>query len=318
MRTTSQRATARRWWMLLLLSLGFVELTLNWFDIASAFPALSQQFRLQIPQLALLISVFIAGYAIFHIPTGFLAYRFGVRNILLAGLLLESLGSIAIAFAPDYTWLVVLRFVTGIGGSFFVGCGFSMVTSWFRGRELALAMGIAGGGAFALGSALGLFAWVGIVQSTSWPVALVIGGVAGLVVFLLSLLFLRAPNDEAARLNTHHFSWSAVGRVLGNRDLWFLGLCFFGIYGAGLTLDQLISEYVGIVYHVPAATGGLMAAVLTLMAVPGSIIGGFLSDRVKRLKPVIVIPWIIMGLGFIVLPFVNVSGLWVLIVVMGA
>ncbi len=91
-----------RWWMLLILSLGFVSLTLNWFDVASAFPALGQQFHLQIPQLALLISLFIAGYGIFHIPTGFLTYRFGLRNILLAGLLIEALGAIASAFAPNY------------------------------------------------------------------------------------------------------------------------------------------------------------------------------------------------------------------------
>lgn len=90
MKTISQRATPQRWWMLFILSLGFVVLTLNWFNIASAFPALAQQFHLQIPQLVLLISLFIAGYGIFHIPSGFLAYRFGLRSILLAGLLIES------------------------------------------------------------------------------------------------------------------------------------------------------------------------------------------------------------------------------------
>ena len=79
--------------------------------------------------LAHLISLFLAGYGIFHIPTGFLTYRFGLRNVLLAGILIESLGGIATAFAPSYGWLEVLRFITGIGASFFVGCGFAMVTS---------------------------------------------------------------------------------------------------------------------------------------------------------------------------------------------
>src|SRR5215469_13051645 len=64
----SQREAAMRWWMLLILSLGFVELTLNWLDISAAFPALSQQFHLQIPQVAVLISLFVAGYGLFHIP----------------------------------------------------------------------------------------------------------------------------------------------------------------------------------------------------------------------------------------------------------
>jgi ACS family D-galactonate transporter-like MFS transporter len=105
MKAVSQRATPQRWWMLFILSLGFVALTLNWFDIASAFPALAQQFHLQIPEVVLLISFFIAGYGIFHIPAGFLASRFGLRNVLLTGLLIEALGAIASAFAPNYAWL---------------------------------------------------------------------------------------------------------------------------------------------------------------------------------------------------------------------
>src|SRR6516225_1716486 len=100
--SVSQRGTSMRWWMLLLISLGIIELTLNWFNVAAAFPALGQQFHLQIPQLTALISLFIAGYAIFHIPAGMLAYRIGVKNTLLFGLLVESLAGIACAFAPSF------------------------------------------------------------------------------------------------------------------------------------------------------------------------------------------------------------------------
>src|SRR5260370_10619762 len=313
----SQRATPMRWWMLTILSIGFVALTLNWFDIASAFPALGQQFQLQIPQLALLISLFIAGYGIFHIPTGFLAYRFGLRNVLLAGLLIEALGAIASAFAPSYAWLGVLRVITGIGGSFFVGCAFSMVTSWFRGRELALALGIATGGAFTFGIALALFVWVIVVQASGWSTALALGGVFGLLAFLFTLIFLRVPNDEQEQLAAGRFSWTAVGRVLGNRDLWLLGVSFIGLYGASFALSQLLNVYVPLVYHVPETTSGLMAAVLMLTAIPGAILGGYLFDRTKRAKLVIIVPWLVTGLGLILFPFVNLPGVWIMMVVLG-
>jgi len=306
-----------RWWMLLILSVDFVALTLNWFDVASAFPALGQQFHLQIPQLALLISLFFAGYGIFHIPSGFLAYRFGVKNTLLAGMLLESLGAIACAFAPNYGWLELLRIITGIGASLFVGCGFAMVTSWFRGRELALAMGIAAGGAFTLGAAIGLFVWVGVVMSWGWPVALATGGIVGLITCLLSLIFLRLPGEEQEQLAAGHFSWVAVGRVLGNRDLWFMGVSLIGLYGASFTAAQLLSTYVSIVYHASEATGGLMAAVLTLSAIPGSIIGGYLFDRAKRVKLVIILPFLLGGLGLIIFPFVGLTGTWIMVIWLG-
>ncbi|GEM_PF-973508 len=316
--TVSMRGTATRWWMLLLISLGVIELTLNWFNIAAAFPALGQQFRLQVPQLATLISLFIAGYAIFHIPAGMLAYRIGVKNTLVLGLLVESLAGIACAFAPNYGTLAALRFITGAGGSFFIGAAFALITSWFRGRELALAMGIAGGGAFALGETLGIAGWTGVVMAAGWSMALIIAGVSGVVVSVLSFLFLRVPSEEAERLAAGNFSWLAVRRVLGNRDLWFLGLCFFGVYGMGLTTAQLLATYVGIVYHMPQSIGGLISGVFVLMSIPGSIIGGYFADRTSRLRSVIVVPWIVMGAVLALFSFLGLTGVWIMVVVAGA
>jgi MFS transporter, ACS family, D-galactonate transporter len=318
MNIASQRVTSKRWWMLLLLSLGIVALTLNWFDVAAAFPALGQQFHLQISQLSALIALFIAGYAIFHIPAGMLAYRIGLKNTLLLGLLIESLGGIATAFAPSYGWLAALRFLTGAGGSFIIGAAFAIITSWFRERELALAMGIAGGGAFALGQILGISVWVGVIQATGWSTALIIGGVFGLIVCALSFLFLRVPDHEAEQLAAGNFSWKAIGRVLSNRDLWFLGLSFFGIYGVGLTTAQLLTTYVGVTYHVSENTGGLIAALYVVMSIPGAIIGGYFADRAPRLKAVIIVPWIVMGVVLALFSFLGLTGTWIMAVVAGA
>jgi ACS family D-galactonate transporter-like MFS transporter len=307
-----------RWWMLLLISLGIIELTLNWFNIAAAFPALGQQFHLQVPQLATLISLFIAGYAIFHIPAGILSYRIGVKNTLLFGLLIESLAGIACAFAPSFGWLAALRFIAGAGGSFFIGAAFALVTSWFRGRELALAMGIAGGGAFSLGEMLGIAGWAGVIQATGWSMALMIAGVSGVIVCVLSFLCLRVSSEEQEQLAAGDFSWKAVGRVLSNRDLWLLGLSFFGIYGIGLTTAQLLATYVGIVYHVSESTGGLISAVFVVMSIPGSIIGGYLADRTSRLKMVIIMPWIVMGIILALFSFLGLTGVWIMAVIAGA
>ncbi len=318
MNMVSQKDASQRWWMLLLLSLTLLVLTLNWFDISAAFPQLGQQFHLNISQLSNLIALFILGFAIFHIPAGMLAYRIGVKNTLLIGLLLESLGGIACAFASNYAWLLVLRFLTGVGGTFIIGMTLSLVTSWFRGRELALAMGLSGGVAFTLGEAIALFGWVGVIQATGWPTAIAIGGGIGLVIFVLCLLFLRVPAHEAEHLTAGEFNWKAMRRVLGNRDLWLVGLSFFGVYGAGLTTAQLLITYLGQVYHLPTASAGLIAAVYVLMAIPGSIIGGFVGDRTRNLRAVFVIPWVVLGLTLALFSFLGFTGVWIMVIVAGA
>jgi MFS transporter, ACS family, D-galactonate transporter len=103
----------------------------------------------------------------------------------------------------------------------------------------------------------------------------------------------------------------------GNRGLWLLGVAFAGLYGAGFTLAQLLNVYVPLVYHVPETTSGLLAAVLTLSAIPGSILGGYFFDRAKRPKLVIIIPWLVAGLALIIFPFVNLAGLWVMVILLG-
>ena len=317
MSMASQREASSRWWMLVLLSLTLLALTLNWFDISAAFPQIGQQFQLNISQLSNLIALFILGFAIFHVPAGMLAYRIGVKNTLLVGLLLESLGGIACAFAPNYAWLAVLRFLTGVGASFIVGMTLALITSWFRGRELALALGIAAGAAFTLGQAIALFGWIGVVQATGWTTSIILGGVVGLVIFVLCLLFLKVPSHEAEQLAAGTFEWKALRRVLGNRDLWFIGLSFFGVYGAGLTTAQLLTTYLGQVYHLPISSGGLIAAVYVLMSIPGSIIGGFLADRGNNLRAVFAVPWIVMGVVLALFSFLGFAGVWIMVLVAG-
>ncbi len=318
MNNAIQKEASTRWWMLVLLSLTLLVLTLNWFDVAAAFPQIGQQFHLDVSQLSNLIAFFILGFAIFHIPAGILAYRIGVKNTLLIGLLLESLGGIACAFAPNYAWLLVLRFLTGAGASFIVGMTLALITSWFRGRELALAMGISAGACFTLGEAIALFGWVGVIGATGWSTSILIGGVFGLVVFVLCLLFLRVPSHEAVQLAAGKLNWSAVRRVLSNRDLWLVGLSFFGVYGAGLTTAQLLTTYLSQVYHLPLSTGGLISAVFVLMAIPGSVVGGLLADRTKNLRAVFAVPWVVLGVVLALFSPLGLAGVWIMVLIAGA
>ena len=62
-----------RWGMLAVISLGIIALTLNWFDVATAFPLIGAQFGVGLGPLSFLISLYIVGYGLSHIPGGMLA-----------------------------------------------------------------------------------------------------------------------------------------------------------------------------------------------------------------------------------------------------
>jgi MFS transporter, ACDE family, multidrug resistance protein len=83
--------------------------------IQPALPALSQPFRVSDAQLSWIMTLFTAP-AIFLSPIfGLIADLYGRRLLLAYGLMMFGLFGAAMAFAPNYTWLLVFRTLQGIG-----------------------------------------------------------------------------------------------------------------------------------------------------------------------------------------------------------
>ncbi len=85
--------------------------------IQPALPALTAPFGVSDSELALVMTVY-TGPAIFLSPIfGVIADLYGRRLLLAWGLALFGLSGAAIAFAPTFTWLLVLRGIQGVGFS---------------------------------------------------------------------------------------------------------------------------------------------------------------------------------------------------------
>lgn len=302
---------AARWTMLAVVSLGFLSLTLNWFDIAAAFGLIAPDLQVGIPQLALLISLFVIGYGVAHIPGGILATRIGMKRTLVAGVLLEGLAGIGSGLATNYPVLAIFRVVAGIGGSIFIAVAFGAVTVWFQGRELSLALGVSGGAAFSIGVAVGLYVWTFVQAAIGWHLALVVGGVIGLGVALVTAAVFRTP-EGATTLAGVAITRAGLREALGHRDLWIYGAALLGGYGAYFTTSQLLAEYAITERGFGPVAGGLLAALIGLAGIPGSIVGGMLADRSRNTRAFVLGPLLIIAVLLVLIPFVPAAGLWVL------
>ena len=308
--------TLRPWWMLVIISLGFVELTLNWFDIASGFGVIGKDLGVGLPQLGLLVSLFLLGYGIFHIPTGFLATKWGLKNTMVAGLVIESLGGLVSGLCYTYPSLAFMRFVTGIGGSLFVGCGFAMTNVWFKEKHTALALGISGGTAFGLGAAIGLFPWVSVVQQLGWHMSLVTGGIVGLAIAVITQIFMKTPPDHDGLFGAR-ITRESLRHTLGSRDLWMVGLGIMGGYGAYFTATQLLAEYVISAHHFSPSQAGALSAIMVLAGIPGSIIGGWWSDKAGRRIPFLIYPIWIMAVALLLTIVAQGLLIWIIAFAVG-
>lgn len=137
--------------------------------ISIALLVLTKQWNLDGAQTALLGSSALIGAVIGGISAGLLADRFGRRLILIIDFITYIVASIGSAVAPDYTWLVIFRFIVGLG----IGADFAVIFPYLaetrpveiRGRSMAMVMLAANfgmviaygfGGAFLL---LGPYGW---------------------------------------------------------------------------------------------------------------------------------------------------------------
>jgi ACS family D-galactonate transporter-like MFS transporter len=298
-----------RWVMLATVSLGVIALTLNWFDVATAFPLIGAQFNVGLGSLSNLISLFIIGYGLAHIPGGMLASRIGLKETLVLGLTVQAMAGIASGLSQTYIELAICRVLAGIGGSVFATVGFAVVVVWFRAKDVTLALGLFGGAAFSIGVALALYVWVYVQRATSWHTSLILAGVFELLVTLATLLVFQVPAG-APKLGGARFDRGAVRVTLSSRDLWIYGVALIGGYGAYFTTSQLFSEYVTEDRHLAASTGGLLSALIALAGVPASMVGGYWADRSDNLRTFVVGSLLAVAALLALVPFVPTAVLW--------
>src|ERR1700685_4118948 len=185
-----------RWPMLAVLSLGIVALTLHWFDVATAFPLIGAEFKVGLGSLGLLISLYIVGYGLTHIPGGVLATKIGMKRTLVLGLLVQGAAGIMSGLSHSYVELAISRIASGVGGSVFVAMTAASMVVWFREKEVTFALGVTGGAAFSAGAALALYGWLYVQRSVGWHISMILAGAFELLVLVVTLVAFKVPEGD--------------------------------------------------------------------------------------------------------------------------
>ena len=298
-----------RWGMLAVISLGIFALTLNWFDVATAFPLIGAEFKVGLGPLSLLISLYIVGYGLSHIPGGMLSTSIGMKKTLVLGLVVQGLAGIMSGLSYSYDELAFFRVVSGIGGSVFVAMTAAAMVVWFRDKEVTFALGVTGGAAFSAGAAFALYVWLYLQRAIGWHASLALAGVLELLVAVVMIVAFRIPEGDRS-LGGVSFDRAALRASIMSRDLWIYGLALLGGYGAYFTTSQLFSEYVTLDRQSEPSSGGLLSALILLAGIPGSVLGGYCADRSTRLRLFVIGPLFVVAGLLALIPVVPNDALW--------
>lgn len=157
-------------------------------------PSIAASFGITVPQALQTGTFFFLGMLVGAFTFGRLADRIGRRPVLFIAIILDAICGVASAFAPDLHWLLVARFLTGLGVGGTLPVDYAMMAEFLpsdrRGRWLVLLEGF-----WAVGTvALALLALVaGSQGGEPWRTIFFVTGLPALVGVVLRFYVPESP-----------------------------------------------------------------------------------------------------------------------------
>src|SRR3954453_3493944 len=119
----------RRWWALGALMTAVILVGLDTTVLNVALPTLATSLRASTAELQWIIDAFILALAGLMLPLGVLGDRIGRRGLLLAGVTVFTLGSLAAAYAGSPGALIATRAAMGVGAAVIMTAPFAVMAS---------------------------------------------------------------------------------------------------------------------------------------------------------------------------------------------
>ncbi|WP_313070273.1 multidrug transporter subunit MdtD [Melaminivora sp.] len=215
-------ASSERQALLWLVALGFFMQTLDATIVNTALPAMARDLGESPLQMHSVIVSYSLAMAVLIPASGWLADRFGTRQVFMAAIALFVAGSVLCALSPTLALLVGARVVQGLGGALLLPVGRLAVLRAFPRDEFLKAMSfvaIPGLIGPLIGPTLG--GWM--VEYASWHWIFWVNVPVGAVGFLAARRFMRADDARGVR------GFDAVG----------YGLLAFGMAAVSLGVEAM-------------------------------------------------------------------------------
>ncbi|KNC08173.1 transporter [Pantoea sp. RIT-PI-b] len=204
----TKNATVR--WQLWIVAFGFFMQALDTTIVNTAIPSMARDLNVSPLNMHSVIVSYVLTVAITLPISGWLADRFGVRNIFFCAIVLFSIGSLLCAFSSTLDELIMARVVQGIGGAMMVPVGRLTVMKIVPREQYMSAMTFVttpGQIGPLLGPALGGI----LVQYASWHWIFLINIPVGIIGAIATLTLMPNYTMQTRRFDFLGFALLAVG-----------------------------------------------------------------------------------------------------------
>jgi MFS transporter, ACS family, glucarate transporter len=261
-------------------------------SISTLAKDIMRDLKLSETQMGYVFSAFILAYAIFEIPTAFWADRKGTRHVLARIVVWWSTFTMATAAATSYAWLLVTRFLFGMGEAGAWPCVASTFSRWIPAKERGTVQGVFFVGAHLSGGVTPILV-TAMAAYLNWRAIFVMFGLVGFAWTATWLLWFRDdpaqhPNVNRVELQSilagrgtpsgHHTGWEYWRRLFADRNIWPLCVMYIANTYAFYFCITWLPTYLDSRFGLGKAALGLMAGMPLTLSIFGDVSGGMTSD----------------------------------------
>ncbi|MES2997826.1 MAG: MFS transporter [Pseudomonadota bacterium] len=254
--------------------------------------SLMRDFKVQALALGSLSAFFYYAYVGMQIPVGILIDRFSLRWLLAIMILICAMACLIFGLSTQLPEAAFARLLMGFGAAFaFVGA-LKIASVWFPARQFGLLAGLTQAVGM-LGAAVGQMPMAYLVVHIGWRATLfLIAGFMMLLALVIAIVVrdrLETPKTSIKK-NFLHSPWSGIVQVLKNPQSWWNALFAGLLYAPTAALAELWGvKFFRQTYHLSNEIAAMAVGLIFIGWAIGGPVSGWISDRIKRRKIVLIL-----------------------------
>ena len=289
-------ATRIRYWVLILTFFTSFIMYMDRVCMGTAAPEIMKDFNLSKITMGWSSSAFNWAYALFQVPGGWMADRYGARVVLAGAMGWWSLFTAATGLSFNAASLAVARFLFGMGEAAAFPASSRALVRWLPARRRAFGQGFQHAGS-RFGAAVTPPLVVFLMSRLNWHWVFYIFGLLGVFWAVGWYAYYRnypqdhpgVNHEELEILRASGFSEKPKSalivpwrKILASRNLWFLSSMYF-CYGWVLWMYLFwLPTYLSEARHFTQIEMGLAASIPLLAATLTNMLGGWASDKLAH------------------------------------
>jgi nitrate/nitrite transporter NarK len=245
-------------------------------NLPPVLPSLKAAYNVTNASIAFLVTSLVLAHAAVQIPAGLMTDQIGPKKTLIISLGIIFLSKFACVFNTSYTFVMVMRFLGGIGTGFAFNSGLKYASIFTAENRRGMMQGIFGG-SFSIGGIIPFFL-MPLLAVISWKYIYLAS--SAFFVLPITCLFLWGKEVKSESV----IKLSQFKPVFKSRSIWILGLMHAIFFGGVLTLGTWFSAFVIFTnpsssLHIAGAWGALMMLISGIARFMGGTYLHWLSAR---------------------------------------